>query len=918
LDAAKDVESEVSANAWRLGIRIAGRVSTQFGYARRATEQGFTLARDRIASLTDPYNNTTTFTYDDAGRRTAVTTPRGTTSYSYDGEGRVTTTTDPLGGKSRTAYDAAGDVLSRTDPLGNKTLYEYDAVGRVTRMTDANGGAWSYGYCAAIGGGGGGAACPTCGGGAGGTFCDLTDPDGNTIHREFDVMGRVVATTDSLSHTATVLYDKAGRKSSETDANGNTTSYGYDEAGRLVSVTEASGAVTGYTYDGNGNKLTQKDANGHTWSFAYDALNRLTQETDPLGRKTVLTYDNLGNLATKTDAKGQLFKYTYNVRRLTKVTYPDGSADNFTYDALGRRTGASNVNASYVYTYDNLNRVTSVVNQANNQYGFAAIGYTYDAAGNRKSETTAAGTVRYAYDGKNRLTSITDPVFGTFRFAYDGMDRRTELDYPNGVETLYQYDRGYRMTSIATKDSSGNVADAWSYAYDAVGNRLSKTDMNGQTETYQYDSVYRLAKAGYPDGTSEAFTYDPAGNRLTRTSNSGGVDSYVYDAANELLSISGRAYTYDANGNVKSIHVPSYAATDTFAYDFNNRATDVIRFAGALPWPEEKNLYGPNGERVYVNNTAEGTFMSPVYDTSGNDVFDGQGTQPSAMRWYRVFGPGVDEPLAEWSRNNTLGNTYFSHDGLGSVTLVTDANGKVLYRQSYTPFGERTIEGFTYNSTATRFGFTGREHAVGPYMYYRARHYDASTGRFLEADTYEGTEASPPSLNRYSYAYNNPVRYTDPGGRSADGGSGYLPIDEAFIAIIGTLLILAFASVLVFRAAVALFEVLWPALVGLFLEFVADMIILMDVAADIYVGWAAADSAIVAAALARGSAVFYAWSTIVAVLTAEEIPEDAALAVVWTYKHCEDLSGPPEPPQRPDASVVVCAVVLWFLKALGL
>jgi hypothetical protein len=46
------------------------------------------------------------------------------------------------------------------------------------------------------------------------------------------------------------------------------------------------------------------------------------------------------------------------------------------------------------------------------------------------------------------------------------------------------------MTSTATKDSSGNVADAWSYTYDS-------------------DSVYTLAKAGYPDGTSEAFTYDP-------------------------------------------------------------------------------------------------------------------------------------------------------------------------------------------------------------------------------------------------------------------------------------------------------------------------------------------------------------------------------------------------------------------------
>ena len=47
--------------------------------------------------MTDPYNNSTTFGYDDAGRRTTVTTPRRTTTYAYDAEGRVTSVTDVLG-----------------------------------------------------------------------------------------------------------------------------------------------------------------------------------------------------------------------------------------------------------------------------------------------------------------------------------------------------------------------------------------------------------------------------------------------------------------------------------------------------------------------------------------------------------------------------------------------------------------------------------------------------------------------------------------------------------------------------------------------------------------------------------------------------------------------------------------------------
>ncbi len=44
----------------------------------------------------------------------------------------------------------------------------------------------------------------------GGSFCQLTDPNGNTIKQEFDQMGRVVTVTDSLGHSTFTTYDKAG------------------------------------------------------------------------------------------------------------------------------------------------------------------------------------------------------------------------------------------------------------------------------------------------------------------------------------------------------------------------------------------------------------------------------------------------------------------------------------------------------------------------------------------------------------------------------------------------------------------------------------------------------------------------------------------------------------------------------------
>jgi hypothetical protein len=42
-----------------------------------------------------------------------------------------------------------------------------------------------------------------------------------------------------------------------------------------------------------------------------------------------------------------------------------------------------------------------------------------------------------------------------------------------------------------------------------------------------------------------------------------------------------------------------------------------------------------------------------------------------------------------------------------------------------------------------------------------ARVYDPGIGRFLQADSFMGWLDEPASLNRYGYAYNNPVKHAD-------------------------------------------------------------------------------------------------------------------------------------------------------------
>jgi RHS repeat-associated protein len=78
------------------------------------------------------------------------------------------------------------------------------------------------------------------------------------------------------------------------------------------------------------------------------------------------------------------------------------------------------------------------------------------------------------------------------------------------------------------------------------------------------------------------------------------------------------------------------------------------------------------------------------------------------------------------------------------------------------PFGETR---YAWEGTPTTYRFTGqREDATIQLLFYNARYYDGALGRFIQADTIVPNPASPQDLNRYSYAANNPLRFSDPSG----------------------------------------------------------------------------------------------------------------------------------------------------------
>jgi RHS repeat-associated protein len=110
---------------------------------------------------------------------------------------------------------------------------------------------------------------------------------------------------------------------------------------------------------------------------------------------------------------------------------------------------------------------------------------------------------------------------------------------------------------------------------------------------------------------------------------------------------------------------------------------------------------------------------------------------------------------------------YFYHtDAAGTPVAMTDANGNVVWKADYKPFGEEQSVTLTPENNVK---FVGKEKDKETGLYYfGARYMDAKTGRFVSVDPKGISEKdllNPQRLNRYNYSLNNPYRYIDPDGK---------------------------------------------------------------------------------------------------------------------------------------------------------
>jgi RHS repeat-associated protein len=638
--------TDPSGNTVAYAYDSSGNLINQFqplSYTSAATTNYTYNSFGEVLRMTDPLGNATTSTYDSHGNLLTVTTPPPTsgvsgskTQFAYNSLGELTQITDPLGNISTITYTPEGYIANITDPQGDVTSYTYDSRGNRTSVTDALGHQTTFTY---------------------------------------DMGNRLTQITYPDSSTTTFTYDSRGRRTSVTDQNGKTTSYAYDDADRLTSVTDAAGNVTQYAYDTENNLLSITDANGHVTSFDYDDYGRVIQTTFPSNLVENYQYDADNNLTSKTDRKGQTIQYVYDaLNRLTEKAYPDSTSVEYTYDLVGKVLQVNDPIGTYGFAYDNMGRLIGTTTQYSFLPGTTLTNaYTYDADSNRTGFTAPDGSTNtYTYDTLNRLSTLANSWAGSLGFSYDALSRRTQMTRPNNVTTNYSYDNLSRLLSVLHQ--AGGTIDGAVYTVDAAGNRTSKADqLAGVTTNYGYDQIYELLSATQGGNTTESYTYDPVGNRLSSL----GVSPYTYNPSNEMVSTPTAMYVYDSNGNMTS--KTDSNGTTSYTWDYENRLTQVILpgSGGSVTFK-----YDPFGRRVYKSSSA-GT---SIFAYDGDNLIEEVNASGAVVARY-TQGQNIDEPLA-MSRSGAT--SYYEADGLGSVTSLTNGAGALAQTYTFDSFGKLT------------------------------------------------------------------------------------------------------------------------------------------------------------------------------------------------------------------------------------
>jgi len=746
------------------------------GQLARVDEPGDPSTNNSLGTTDNPAQPTS-YDYDALGNLLHVYQGSQTRTFTYSSLARLLTAMNPESGTicygtvsngqcQANGYDENGNSVYKTDARGVQANYVYDRLNRATSRTYSDGTptvTYAYDTVSAYGKG---------------RLASVSSSVSSYSYSAYDALGRALGGTQTISShdysITNVAYDRAGHVTSMTYPSGHSVTFNYDNAGRLSDKDSSHLAFTG-NLGGGGNSRTYSSITG---SNAYDAAGHLTQEqfgTAP-SIYNKLNYNPRGQLiAVLASTSGN--DTTFN---RGKIVNDYGTTDN--NGNLKQQTvyvpndqNTSPTSWYQQYGYDSLNRLTQVHEYTGNTALDWQQAYSYDRWGNRLINNNSSATWG---DGINNVVATVDPISNQM--------------YASGDTSLPMNQRQvqYDFAGNQTKD---NLTSNGTRTYDAENRMITATDSSNHTSTYSYDGDSHRVKRNISN-TETWQVYGLGGELIAEYAKNG---SYLnpqkeYGYRNGQLLVTATATTGWGTAPTLNDNPLSAGQTTVQARHITELRTaiDALRSHMSLS-PFSWQYSATTNDYISANpilemRTALDQALGAPSGGYATGLAQGQPVQAIHIQELR------DRVLGAWTSGSGVDLRWMVSDQLGTPRMIFDQSGSLasVSRHDYLPFGEElnaqglrpNVQGYT-NSDGARQKFTQKERDIETGLdYFLARYYSSTQGRFTSPDEFKGGPVElfeevpagnptfyadltdPQSLNKYQYAYNNPLRYVDPDG----------------------------------------------------------------------------------------------------------------------------------------------------------
>lgn len=749
------------------------------------------------------------------GRLVATTYGGGSvgTYLGYDQLGRALRSIQQLGGvnyQTTAIYNLAGAITTETYPSGHTTTFGYDNAGRINNYTGNLGDGVTRTYSTGV---------------SYSVFGGMQEEQFGTqtplYHKQrYNVRGQL---WDMRLSTVSYANDPANgdrgaivnyygnnfvQGGSNTTNNGNLLrqenyipgssyfqdNFDYDSLNRLTSISE---------------KLNGTGADSFKQAYTYDRLgNRTIDQTNtstnlPLSMRSNFTVNTATNRLNA--PVGYSFGYD-NAGNQNSDTYGDGFS------------------VSYSRAYDAENRMTSSTATYSNPYQAVTSTYTYDGDGHRIKRNVGGTETWQVYGLGGELIAEYKSGAATFlptkEYGYRSgqllvtMSSGDDARLSRFVTNLYYGALQRDPTSTELQNGINTLATAGAQSQSQLLTVAKDLARGLFTQTGYETSPYR---------SDIQFVADLYYTYLQRGPDDAGLNWWAGQ-----VPTNGRANV--AMGFEVSSEFATLVSTLYGTATSDNQRTDQIvnnfylGARGTNATPTELQT-----ERDALNAAAaQGVAqVQSALDSFGRSLFAAQLNDPNVTNQqfvtnlYEAFlqrgpdGPGLafwSGGSKQWALDGIASSTAFRDlaatlyresfwlvaDHLGTPRMIVDKSGSLagVKRHDYQPFGEEiyaglggrtTGQGYTGDSVRQHFTSKERDNETG-LDYFGARYYASPQGRLTSPDEFTGgpdelytfvDDASdnptfyadlkkPQSLNKYQYAYNNPLRWVDPDGHDPE------------------------------------------------------------------------------------------------------------------------------------------------------